>query len=164
MPQDVELTNYDSIADIYNAHVESELSWNNLYERPYMLSIFDSFENKNIVDVGCGTGFFSFYALKQNANVTAVDASQKMLDHIKQNDKSGKIILHKADLKNGLPFIESGSQDYIICSFVLHYIENWDAVINDFYRVLKLFCNQLEVKMQNLLLKNFPGSVAVVLL
>ena len=41
----VEPTNYDSIADIYTTHVDNELSWNNLYERPYMLSIFDNFEN-----------------------------------------------------------------------------------------------------------------------
>lgn len=137
MKDTVELTNYDSIADIYSAQAENELSWNNLYERPYMLSIFDTFENKNVLDVGCGTGFYSFYALKQNANVIAVDASQNMLNYLKKKDKLKKIKLFKADLKNGLSFIESNPQDFIICSLVLHYIENWETIINDFYRILK---------------------------
>ena len=133
----VEPTNYDSIADIYTTHVDNELSWNNLYERPYMLSIFDNFENKDILDAGCGAGFYSFHALKQNANVIAIDASQNMLNYVKKKDKLKKIKLFKADLRNGLPFIESNSQDFIICSLVLHYIENWETIINDFYRVLK---------------------------
>ena len=102
-----------------------------------MLSIFDSFSNKNVLDAGCGTGFYSFYALKQNANVTAVDASQNMLDYIKKKDKLNEIKIYKADLKNGLPFIKSNSQDYIISSLFLHYIKNWKIIIDDFYRILK---------------------------
>jgi ubiquinone/menaquinone biosynthesis C-methylase UbiE len=137
MNDTVKLTNYDGIADVYTAQAENELSWNNLYERPYMLSIFDDFKNKNVLDVGCGTGFYSFYSLKQNANVIAVDASQNMLNYVEKKDKFKKIKLFKADLKDGLPFIESDSQDFIICSLVLHYIENWETIINDFYRVLK---------------------------
>ncbi len=42
MLKKVELTNYDNIADIYTLHAENKLSWNNLYERPFMLSIFTS--------------------------------------------------------------------------------------------------------------------------
>ncbi|MGD9202263.1 MAG: methyltransferase domain-containing protein [Chitinispirillia bacterium] len=57
-----------------------------------MLSIFDDFKNKNVLDVGAGTGFYSFYALNQNAHVTAVDASQFMLDFIKKKDSVKKMI------------------------------------------------------------------------
>jgi ubiquinone/menaquinone biosynthesis C-methylase UbiE len=132
-----EKTNYDNIAETFIEQAERNLSWNNLYERPYMLSIFDNFKNKRVLDLGCGTGFYSFHALKQNADVTAADASIKMLDHIKSRDSEEKISLHKADLSLGLPFIESESADYIICSLVLHYIENWNMLVNDMYRVLK---------------------------
>jgi len=138
MSDTVKLTNYDNISCVYTKQVEDKLSWNNLYERPNMLSIFDKFENKNILDVGCGTGFYSFYALKHNADVIAVDASQNMLNYIKEKDRSNKIKLYKTDLTNGLPFVKSGTQDYIICSLVLHYIDNWDIIIKDFYRVLKV--------------------------
>jgi ubiquinone/menaquinone biosynthesis C-methylase UbiE len=131
------LTNYDNIAGTYIEQVENKLSWNNLYERPYMISIFDDFRNKNVLDLACGTGYYSFYALEQKASVTSVDASQNMLNYIQQKDESKKIKLIKADLSKGLPFIKDDSQDYIICSFLLHYIENWDIIINDFYRILR---------------------------
>jgi len=138
MPDNVDLTNYDAIAEVYTNKVENDLSYNNLYERPYWLSVFTSFTGKNVVDVGSGTGFYSFYALEQQAeSVIAVDASQKMLDFIAENDESKKIKLYKADLQNGLSMLESDSQDIIICSLVLHYVENWESVITDFYRVLK---------------------------
>jgi len=39
-------TKYDSIIEDYLAHVERPDSWNNLYERPYMLSQFPSFHEK----------------------------------------------------------------------------------------------------------------------
>jgi len=130
-------TNYDKIAPVYIAHAEDELSWNNLYERPYMLSIFDNFTGKKILDAGCGTGFYSRYAIEKNAAVIAIDASQKMLDHIHQTISSTSLKVHKADLADGLPFIENDSIDYIICSLALHYIENWENVIAEFYRVLK---------------------------
>jgi ubiquinone/menaquinone biosynthesis C-methylase UbiE len=133
----VDKTEYDSIAPNYIQEVEKKLSWNNLYERPYMLSIFDDFTNKNILDVGCGTGYYSFYALEKGASVTSVDASQKMLDYIKLKNKSESIQLVKSDLAIGLPSIKDDSQDYIICSLVLHYIENWDIIFAEFHRVLK---------------------------
>lgn len=137
MNDPIRLTSYDHIADSYIEQIENELSWNNLYERPYMLLIFDDFKDKNVLDVGCGAGYYSFYASKQNASVIAIDASQNMINYIQQKEGSDKIKLIKADLAKGLPFIKDDSQDYIICSLLLHYIENWETIINDFYRVLK---------------------------
>jgi ubiquinone/menaquinone biosynthesis C-methylase UbiE len=137
MKTKVEYTNYDDIAEIYIPHSERMLSWNNLYERPNMLSMFENFDEKNVVDIGCGTGFYTNYALNQGANVTAVDASQKMLDHVDRKYRNNNLSICKADLHHGLPFIESNSQDYIICSLVLHYIEKWDYLLNDFSRILQ---------------------------
>src|SRR5258706_7691261 len=102
-----------------------------------MISVFDDFTNKKIIDAGCGTGFYSKYAVDKNADVIAVDASQNMLDHLSKTTKSAKLKTYKADLASGLPFIESGSVDYIICSLALHYLESWDIIIAEFYRVLK---------------------------
>jgi SAM-dependent methyltransferase len=130
-------TNYDKIATIYISHAEDKLSWNNLYERPYMLSIFDGFTNKKILDAGSGTGFYSKYAIDKNAEVIAVDASQKMLDHLGKTIVSPKLEMYKANLADGLPFIVSDSIDYIVCSLALHYLENWGTIISEFYRVLK---------------------------
>jgi ubiquinone/menaquinone biosynthesis C-methylase UbiE len=137
MGRDEHITNYDSVAETYISHVERELSYNNLYERPYMVSIFDDFDGKNVLDVGCGSGFYTEYALNKKANVTGVDASRKMLDYIRQRTISANLKLIRADIGQGLPYIETASQDYILCSLVLQYIENWEGIIAEFYRVLK---------------------------
>jgi ubiquinone/menaquinone biosynthesis C-methylase UbiE len=102
-----------------------------------MLSLFDDFSGKNVVDAGCGTGFYTLHALRQNATVTAIDASGKMLDHVENEAKSGNLRLLCADLAEGLPGIQDETQDYIVCSLALHYIENWETLVRDFARVLK---------------------------
>ena len=133
----VNKTNYDKIAAAYIQHAADKSSWNNLYERPYMLSIFDDFRHKKLLDAGCGTGFYSKYAIDKGADVIGVDASKKMLEHLGKTIVSPKLKVYKADLADGFPFIEPGSLDYIICSLALHYIENWEPTIAEFYRVLK---------------------------
>ncbi len=125
------LTSYDNIADVYTKHVERKLSWNNIYERPFMESIFDSFTNKCVLDVGCGSGYYSYLALNKGAIVTAVDISKKMIELSSQNIKAKKIKFLQSDITNGIPKIKSNSQDYIVCSLVLHYIEKWDNILED---------------------------------
>lgn len=137
MNSKAELTNYDSVSDTYIRHIEQETSWNNLYERPAMIALFDNFAEKSVLDLGCGTGFYTDYALKKGASVVAVDASQKMLDYVKSSCDSDKLELRQADLLDGLPFLADSSQDYVICSLVLHYIEEWEGFVNDLYRVVK---------------------------
>lgn len=130
-------TNYDSITSTYLAHTEREDSWNNLYERPALLEMMGEIRNKDVVDVGCGSGFYSKFALGGNCRVTAVDASEAMLSHVTNTLDSTNLSTAAADIANGLPFIKNNSQDTIICSLVLHYIENWDTALKDFHRVLK---------------------------
>jgi len=72
-----------------------------------MLSILIILKNKKILDVGCGTGFYSKYAIDKNAEVIAVDASQEMLDHLGKTNASPRLIMYKANLADGLPFIAS---------------------------------------------------------
>jgi ubiquinone/menaquinone biosynthesis C-methylase UbiE len=89
---DSDLTSYDSIdIDVYTAHVERPTSWNNLYERPQMLSLLPALQGKNVLDIGCGTGFYTEHALNAVANVTAIDISQKMLDVLALRIKSPEL-------------------------------------------------------------------------
>ena len=92
MRSPVELTNYDNLAEIYIPHTEKEDSWNNLHERPNMLASFDNFNGKYVVDIGCGSGFYTNYALNDGAVVTAVDASKNMLDYVQSTCNSEKLL------------------------------------------------------------------------
>ncbi len=137
MSSDAELTNYDSIADLFIAHVAKPDSWNNLYERPYILGKLPVVRGKNVLDLGCSTGFYTEYALEKGADVTAIDASRKLLDRLTSILESPKLTLHCADISRPMPFLESESFDLIIASLVIDYIKNWDSLLAELYRVVK---------------------------
>lgn len=137
MSSDADLTNYDSIAEIFLTHAGRPDSWNNLYERPYMLRKLPPLRGKNVLDLGCATGFYTEHALEKGASVTAVDASQKMIDRLASEIKSPRLKLYCADISQPMLFLESDSYDCVICSLVLDYIKDWDALFDELYRVAK---------------------------
>lgn len=138
MTADAEFTSYDSISvEDYLAHVERPLSWNNLYERPAFIERLPPLEGKNVLDAGCASGYYTEYALKHGASVTALDISQKMLDTLGARIKSDKLTIYCADISQPMPFLKDSHYDCVICSLVLHYIKDWEPVLAELYRVMK---------------------------
>ena len=137
MINDAALTNYDSIAEIYLDHIGRPDSWNNLYERPNTLSRLPDLRDKNVLDLGCSSGFFTEHALEKGAHVTAVDASKKLVDRLASRIKSPQLKLFCADIAQPMPFLESSSFDCAICSLVIDYIKDWGPLLAELYRVLK---------------------------
>lgn len=130
-----EQTNYDNIAVQYTSHVDKR-PFNSYYERPYIISKLVNLENTSFLDAGCGSGFFSFYAYQQGAFVTALDASEKMVQ-ITKDKLSDNVETHVADLAKPLDMLKTESFDTIVCSLALHYVEDITVPINEFYRILK---------------------------
>ena len=138
MTKESELTNYDSMnIEDYLTHVERPLSWNNLYERPSVIARLPELKGKNVLDIGCASGFFTEHALKNNASVTAVDISKVMTGRLAARIKSEKLSIYCADISQPMPFLKSGDYDCVICSLVLHYIKNWESLLAELYRVMK---------------------------
>jgi ubiquinone/menaquinone biosynthesis C-methylase UbiE len=137
MSTDAEMTNYDPIAEQFIQHAGRPDSWNNLYERPNVLERLPELKGKNILDLGCSTGFYTEYALKHGASVTAIDASQKLIDKLAQKIKSPEVKLYGADIGQPMPFLKSNSYDAIICSLIMDYIKDWKPVMAELFRVLK---------------------------
>jgi SAM-dependent methyltransferase len=137
MPTDAEITNYDAIAERFIQHAGRTDSWNNLYERPNTIARLPELKGKNVLDLGCSTGFFTDYALGKGADVTAVDASQKLINRLTKKIKSPKVKLHCADIGQPMPFLKTASFDVVICSLVMDYIKDWKPLMAELYRVLK---------------------------
>lgn len=137
MPSDSEITNYDSIAEIFLAHIARVDSWNNLYERPHTLARLPALKDKNVLDLGCSSGFYTEYALKNGASVTGVDISKVLIDRLTSRIKSPKVRLFGADIGRPMPFLESASYDCAICSLVIDYIKDWEPLFAELYRVMK---------------------------
>ena len=90
----------------------------------------------HILDVACGTGTLARAALLEaglTGKVTALDASEKMLESARQNSR--KIEWQHGDAE-AMPF-EKNRFDRVMCQFSLMFIANRVAAIREMLRVCK---------------------------
>ncbi|MDH0293254.1 class I SAM-dependent methyltransferase [Pseudomonas sp. GD04087] len=84
-------------------------------------SLLPPLEGLDVVDLGCGYGWFSRYAAEQGARtVSGLDVSQKMLDHARANTDAAQVSYFHADLDQlELP---TAAFDLAYSSLTLHYL------------------------------------------
>lgn len=89
--------------------------------------LLPDFENKSVLDLGCGFGWHCQYAIENGAkSVTGVDISEKMLTVAKEKTDS-KIRYIQAAIED-ITF-EKNSFDVVISSLAFHYIESFEQII-----------------------------------
>lgn len=87
-----------------------------------------------VLEIGCGTGYFTKEIVKTGAFVTAIDISPELLDIAKLEIKESNVIF-VLDNAYDLSF-DANSFDSIVGSSVLHHLEIEKAV-SEMFRVLK---------------------------
>ena len=115
--------------DAYRRRADFHLFWPN---RPYR-------ENFSILIAGCGTSQAAKHALRwPQAHITAIDCSSTSVDHterLKQKHDLGNLHVHQLAIERagelGISF------DQIVCTGVLHHLEDPDAGLRALREVLK---------------------------
>jgi len=104
-------------------------------EWPSLRSMLPDLAGTRVLDLGCGFGWFSRWALEQGAaNVLAVDVSQKMLERARELTSDPAIVYRQSDLETlSLP---EAAFDLVFSSLALHYVENLGRVFSAVYRAL----------------------------
>lgn len=92
--------------------------------------LIDKYSNAafHTLDVGCGTGIFSFYLARRNRHVLGIDASEGMYRLCIQKKELAEIPnidFQKVDLNSLDPSL-TRKMDLIICSSVLEYVDNFE--------------------------------------
>jgi SAM-dependent methyltransferase len=129
--------NYDTIADLYASGVDSA-PYNALYERPATLSLLPDVQRNHILDAGCGAGWYAEQLLSRGATVSAIDSSEKMIEHARARLGDAERISFRAhDLAQPLDFIPDHTVDGVLAALVLHYMRDWRPTLREFARVLK---------------------------
>lgn len=126
---------WETLAEAYSARVETK-PHNAPYERPATLSLLPPVAGKRVLDAGCGPGVYARWPIDHGAQVVAFDISPAMLEFASRRlGEQARIV--QADLRGPLDFLESDDFDLVLSSLALDYVQEWEAVFREFFRVLR---------------------------
>src|SRR5581483_7741648 len=122
---------YEKIAKNYAAVVDSK-PWNAYYERPAVLSLLPPLSNMRVLDVGCGSGWYTEYLITHGALVTAFDFNREFVALTRERVGNKAVVL-QADLTEPLSFARDEEFDVAICPLVMHYIRDWQPALAELH-------------------------------
>ncbi|RLD18919.1 MAG: class I SAM-dependent methyltransferase [Bacteroidetes bacterium] len=126
---------YEEMADSYDAKIDHK-PHNAYYDRPNTLKLITDPKGKSILDAACGPGKYAEILIAQGALITGFDMSPRMVELAKRRNKgAGDFFVH--DLSEPLTALKDATYDTVLCALALHYIEDWNATMREFCRVLK---------------------------
>lgn len=110
-------------------------SANDLIEIPTIRLMLPPLTNKKILELGCGFGEnCSYFILKGASYVLGTDISNNMINLAKETNQNEKIdykVLAMEDISN-----IKEKFDLVVSSLAVHYIEDFDKLLNDVYELL----------------------------
>ena len=126
---------YEKLAEKYNERIEDK-PHNAFYDRPNTLKLIGNAKGKHILDAACGPGKYAEILLYGGAKVVGFDMSPKMVTYAQnRNNLPENFFVH--DLTQPLEMFQAEQFDIVLCALALHYVEDWNPAIQEFYRVLK---------------------------
>lgn len=126
---------YEAVAKTYAKRQDAQ-PYNVHYERPGLLSLLPDLHGLDVLDVGCGPGWYAEYLVNQGATVTAFDLIDDFVTLTRQRVGDRARVL-QADLAEPLSFAGGNAYDLIVAPLVMHYLKDWLPSLNEFHRVLK---------------------------
>ena len=130
-----ETTNYDTIAGRYAAKID-ERPWNALYERPATLGLLPEVNGIDVLDAGCGHGWYAEWLVLHGARVVGVDRSAAMVA-LAQERLAGRGRVIQGDIGDLRGTLADETFDLVLSSLVLHYHANLSAVFAEWARLLR---------------------------
>ncbi len=125
---------YNKIAKQYHQY-SADGFYHACMEMPAVKAMFvgSKFTGKKILDIGCGPGRYSKWALDQGAKVYGIDPSEKFLKIAQAENPQGKFILGTA---KKLPF-KNSTFDYIVSGLAVEHEKNLKQALQEVRRTLK---------------------------
>lgn len=117
-------SNFDSVVNMYDTNKRVDVVFNELMPK--------NIKGKNLLDAGCGTGWFSVVAKKRGAVVTALDIGKDLL---KQVSKKVKVKTVEGSVLK-LPF-KKNTFDIVMSNEVIEHVTEPKQAIAEMSRVLK---------------------------
>ena len=128
-------TDYDTIAERYSEKIDGR-PWNALYERPTTLALLPAVDSIDVLDAGCGHGWYAEWLVHHGARVVAVDRSAAMVA-LAQKRVAGRARVIQGDIGDLRNMLADETFDLVLSSLVLHYQADLSAVFAECARLLR---------------------------
>jgi SAM-dependent methyltransferase len=104
-------------------------------EWPALRALLPDLRGHQVLDLGCGFGWFCRWARQQGAaHVLGIDVSERMLARSRAATQDPAITYLRADMEN--LELHPGSFDLVYSSLALHYVENLRELMSQVHRTL----------------------------
>jgi len=135
----------DEVKNIWNANAEfwdSKMGEGNDFHKmliePTQLKLLNIKAGEKILDIACGNGQFARKMAGLEANVTAIDFSDKFIAIAKSKGNHNiKYQVIDATSENDLKKLTGNTFDSIVCTMALMDMENIEVLINHLPKILK---------------------------
>jgi ubiquinone/menaquinone biosynthesis C-methylase UbiE len=127
---------YNENAQNYAVHTKSPTDsiYHAYYEKPAMYKLIPDIQDGQVLSLGCGSGEDSSHLKKLGAKRSVgIDIAEELIKIAKVHHTECEF--HTMDMEQ-LDF-QDGEFNFAYSSLALHYIENWDIVFHEVFRVLK---------------------------
>lgn len=98
--------------------------------------LLPDFQGKRVLDLGCGYGWHCIYAMEHGAeSAVGVDISEKMLETARAKTTFPQVEYRHEAMEDAV--FEKEEFDVVISSLAMHYVQEFDAVVDKIYDALK---------------------------
>lgn len=99
-------------------------------------ALFPPLRGKTVLDLGCGYGWHSKYAVEQGAaSVLGLDLSERMLDEAGRRNSDAAIVYRRCGVE-AYEYPEN-TYDFVISNLVLHYVADLDSIFKKVFQTLR---------------------------
>lgn len=130
-------TSWGKVDDWYDDYVEDPESYHQKVVKPNLVRILGDVSRKNILDLGCGQGYFSRLFAQKGANVSGVDVSPELIEKASQRSGDLKIRYVVSPAEDLFSFANQ-SQDIVFSVLAMQNMRELDRVISEVKRILKM--------------------------
>ncbi len=128
-------TSWGKVAAWYDDLLDGDDTYQKKVILPNLKRLAGIQKGDQVLDLGCGQGFFAREFAKAGGRVTGVDLASDLIDLAKKN--SGAAIEYRVAPADQLNFLKNGGADKIFIILALQNMENAGAVIKECRRVIK---------------------------
>lgn len=127
---------FDLSAKTYDSWCETKIgAFVDQLEKDLMKKVAQPQKGEKALDLGCGTGIYSYWLYEQGLKVTGIDISKNMLDVAKKKKHASDVTFVHGDISK-LPFADE-TFDLVISNIVLEFTHNPQEIVKEAMRVVK---------------------------